>query len=529
MGRKIVFNITKKGASHEISGKPCQDYSLSWESDDKQTQIVIVCDGHGGETYVRSDVGARLAAEIALSNIRDFISMISPSKFLDKSSAVTARPRKEQDSLFSSAHERKDKNLTEREAEQLAQDNAFYVAVENIREQDNLFTRLFASIYLQWIDAIKKDNLDNPFTEKEMSHLKNVSFVKAYGSTLMAYVRTSLYWFAFHIGDGKLVACDRNMKWCEPVPWDCNCFLNITTSLCNSDPIPMFRYAFSGKGDFPVAVILGSDGIDDSWGTMENLQNFYSQTLSIFNKLGEEQAIKELADYLPGLSRKASQDDMSIAGIIDMDEIGNAVAVYNVQRKLMALKQERERRESELLHLKEQYEKLKKQNEELFVKVESDKKSFSDWLKTILAQKDKKEKEILVSEDLLCTNGQEKENLRILYEEKKSEFQLWFTDAQKDKEIFDKEIDTLTKRNELIDREENKQWKNVREIFEHQENEKHLEILKIKSHFMEECNKEALDAMNAPIMEDDDFVSKTVDWEELDKKDISDKEKYEQE
>ena len=114
-------------------------------------------------------------------------------------------------------------------------------------------------------------------------------------------------------------------------------------------------------------------------------------------------------------------------------------------------------------------------------------------------------------------------------EEKKSEFQLWFTDAQKDKEIFDKEIDTLTKRNEFIDREENKQWKNIREIFEHKENEKHLEILKIKSHFMEECNKEALDAMNAPIMEDDDFVSKTVDWEELDKKDISDKEKYEQE
>lgn len=201
--------------------------------------------------------------------------------------------------------------------------------------------------------------MDNPFTEKEISHLKNAAFVKAYGSTLMAYVRTSLYWFAFHIGDGKLVACDRNMKWCEPVPWDCNCFLNMTTSLCNSNPIPMFRYAFSGKGDFPVAVILGSDGIDDSWGTMENLQNFYSQTLSIFNKLGEEQAIKELADYLPELSRKASQDDMSIAGIIDMDEIGNAVAVYNVQRKLIALKQERERREYELLHLKNQYEKLK--------------------------------------------------------------------------------------------------------------------------------------------------------------------------
>lgn len=92
--------------------------------------------------------------------------------------------------------------------------------------------------------------------------------------------------------------------------------------------------------------------------------------------------------------------------------------------------------------------------------------------------------------------------------------------------MFDKEINTLTKRNELIDIKENEQWKNIREMFEHQENEKHLEILKIKSHLMEECSKEALDAINTSIIEDDDFASKTIDLEELDK---SDKEKYEQE
>ena len=48
MGRKIIFNVTKMGASHVKSGKPCQDYSLSWESEDKQVQVAIVCDGHGG-------------------------------------------------------------------------------------------------------------------------------------------------------------------------------------------------------------------------------------------------------------------------------------------------------------------------------------------------------------------------------------------------------------------------------------------------------------------------------------------------
>ena len=44
MGRIIVFNATKIGASHIKSGKPCQDNSLSWMSEDGRTQVAIVCD-----------------------------------------------------------------------------------------------------------------------------------------------------------------------------------------------------------------------------------------------------------------------------------------------------------------------------------------------------------------------------------------------------------------------------------------------------------------------------------------------------
>ena len=333
MGRKVAFNVTKIGASHLESGKPCQDYSLSWESDNKQVQVVVVCDGHGGDTYVRSDIGSRLAAETALTNIRNFVSSVSPALFIGKCAAITARPDEEYDTLFPISKRTKNGELTEIEQQQYEQDKTFYAAVEHVREQDALFLRLFASIYMQWMAEIRKDAETNPFTEIEKACLKDAPVQKAYGSTLMAFVRTPLYWFAFHIGDGKLLGCDRNFDWREPVPWDYNCFLNITTSLCNSNPIPMFRYAFSGKGDFPIAVILGSDGLDDSWGTIENLQNFYSQVLTIFSDLGEEKALEELGDYLPKLSKKGSRDDMSVAGIIDMDEIKNGIAVYKVRNK----------------------------------------------------------------------------------------------------------------------------------------------------------------------------------------------------
>ena len=469
MGRKIIFNVTEKGASHEKSGKPCQDYSLSWESDDKQIQIVVVCDGHGGDTYVRSDVGSKLAAEIALSNIRSFIDSTSPAMFLGKSAAVTARPNQELDSLFPSLCKVKQEKLTEIEEEQLSQDNAFYAAVNKIREQDYLFTRLFASIHLQWLSGIKKDESENPFTDEEKSHLRNADIVKAYGSTLMAFARTPLYWFAFQIGDGKMVSCDRNMTWIEPVPWDCKCFLNVTTSLCNSNPVPMFRYAFSGKGDFPVAVILGSDGLDDSWGTMEALQNFYSQTLSIFNKIGEKQAVKELAVHLSEVSKKASRDDMSMAGIVDMDEIKDAIAIYNMQREIRALKHEKEKWESGLSNLKEQYVSLEKELSRLTVDLEKEEFSFQSWWKSLSMQKSRKENDLEKEKENLRMKKLELENLRISYEKKNTEFQTWFSNANKNKDDLEQKISVEMQNNEMKEKEKYELWVQAKEAFERNE------------------------------------------------------------
>ena len=328
MNNIISFNCTEIGASHITKGKSCQDYSLSWSSDDKNTHIVIVCDGHGGDTYVRSDVGARIAAEVSLKIIRETLDCIPPTLLLDKAGAVTARPNTEDPlPLSHKVHE------TE---EQIAQNELFYKQIENNKKQDSFFTHLFGRIYSEWDSLITEDSVQSPFNEEELSLLGRANIEKAYGCTLMAFVRTPLYWFAFHIGDGKMLCLDNCHNWFEPVPWDCNCFLNVTTSLCANNPVPSFRYAFNGKGEFPIAVLLGSDGIDDSWQTMEKLQNFYNHTLSIFGDLGNEQAVKELKDYLPKLSEKGSRDDMSIAGIIDMEAIQKASAIFKKKEEITA-------------------------------------------------------------------------------------------------------------------------------------------------------------------------------------------------
>lgn len=499
MGRKIVFNVTQMGASHVKSGKPCQDHSLSWESDDKTVQVAIVCDGHGGDTYVRSDVGSKLAAEIALSNIRNFIDTVSPAIFLDKSAAVTARPTEEEDDLFPAGKKSVPADLTESEMKQLEQDKAFYAAVENIRQQDMLFCQLFARIYMQWLDAIQKDANDNPFTEFEKGCLKNARIVKAYGTTLMAFVRTPLYWFAFHIGDGKMVACNRNMEWFEPVPWDCNCFLNMTTSLCNSNPIPMFRYAFSGKGDFPSAVIMGSDGLDDSWVTMENLQNFYSHTLSIFNDLGEENAVKELNDYLPVLSQKGSRDDMSMAGIVDMDEIRYGLLIYNKKRQQRALKKKKDESETELGRLNKLKAELDEDIRRLTAEIAKQKEEKESWWSLLLMEKSKRESDVAAKEEVLAQKAKEIEQVKKEYEDKSVSYNEWAPVAKKEYEELQANIGMIAHSIEVKTREDLLQWELQKNSFENMQRQLKEQRIKERGERMEQCNEEALKALeNAP-------------------------------
>ena len=137
----------------------------------------------------------------------------------------------------------------------------------------------------------------------------------------MTYVQTKDFWFAFHIGDGRMLSLGENQDWKQIVPWDCNCFQNQTTSLCNTDPVPMFRYAFDGTGAFPKAVFCCSDGIEDSYGDYdiapERLHNYFSGLLNVFVQEGKESTMCKLEEFLPKLSAVASKDDMSIAGVIN--------------------------------------------------------------------------------------------------------------------------------------------------------------------------------------------------------------------
>jgi hypothetical protein len=195
---------------------------------------------------------------------------------------------------------------------------------------DKAFRQLFSSIIYQWNNKIAEHAANTAISEWEQQHVSqkyldelhtSETFEKLYGCTLMVYVQTKTYWFAFHLGDGKCVSFQQSPIWTMPIPWDERCFLNKTTSLCDSNTINEFRYCYQGDGQFPWAVFLGSDGMDDSFGEDPNLVNFYIQVVKMLVNEGRDATITSIESDLPQLSKIGSKDDMSVAFVYNIEEL----------------------------------------------------------------------------------------------------------------------------------------------------------------------------------------------------------------
>lgn len=299
------LNFSCRGESHIATGRVCQDYSFS-KVYPSGNAIAIVCDGHGGKRYFRSDVGARIAGEVTEQAVSTFIEEAGP--LLPKNSPCVQRG-----------------TISEQ------------ISKRDFHKTDSLqraFRQLFGAIIYRWNARIAAHAATNPITVAEREDLeerwveefeRGENLEKSYGCTLIVYAATSRFRFAFQIGDGKCFACDQDGKWSQPIPWDERCFLNKTTSICDCGAIDEFRYYYAASGTAPIAVILGSDGIDDSFGIEENQANFYVQILKSVARLGVEATKHEIESTLPQLSKMGSRDDMSIAMVFNTERVKAAL------------------------------------------------------------------------------------------------------------------------------------------------------------------------------------------------------------
>lgn len=335
-----------QGESHKSTNKPCQDFAYAESSE--MLSMAIVSDGHGGERYFRSQYGSEMAVNVTKEAIRVFVESMEQSSFTP--------PRKR--SVFE-------------DAPFTAYSSAISSEQQGHSNAHKALTWLFSHIITQWNQSIARHARENDLTEWEQEHVEqkykdeflamreseDASFEKTYGCTLMAYVQTPAYWFAFHLGDGKCVSmriADNKLVCEQPIPWDEKCFLNKTTSLCDSNAIEEFRYCYEGDGEFPRAVFLGSDGIDDSYGDGEILNNFYIQLFKLIIRRGNGMAEKELKKSLPIISQRGSKDDMSVACVYDdhaltaMHQYLTAYQQEVLEQDMAAMDEKRQRLEQKI-------------------------------------------------------------------------------------------------------------------------------------------------------------------------------------
>ena len=306
--------VSRRGESHRADGRECQDFSLAEARG--SFAMAVVCDGHGGRRYFRSRAGAEAAAEVTRSCVSELIENADPGLFTSK--PVTGR----------------EALTTERGKKDLRKWD----------ERDELMHRLFGAIAVRWRDRIAGHAREHPLTEEERQKVpreyleafeardgsgERTGLPETYGCTLICFVRTESFWLAFQIGDGKCIAFSPEGKWSEPVPWDESCFLTSTTSLCDDGAPDEFRYCYGGRKTLPMAVFLGSDGVDGSFGDTRSLADFYVGILKLIGRSGGEDAEAELGNALPELSRRGSGDDVSVACCCDES------AVVRAQRSLI--------------------------------------------------------------------------------------------------------------------------------------------------------------------------------------------------
>jgi DNA repair exonuclease SbcCD ATPase subunit len=182
-----------------------------------------------------------------------------------------------------------------------------------------------------------------------------------------------------------------------------------------------FRYAFNGKDDPPIAVVLCSDGLDGSLRTKENVQDFYEQIIGLC--LDGDDVNSELEGYLPSLSETGNKDDISLAGIVDLSCVDQAVIRHKMELKKRARsiqsdyrskKAEIEAIDTRIESLKLKYERAK---DNRFVK-----QTELDDMRQIIKSR---EIEVLDLDKSVNALRKEIEELRADLKRKKNEFEDW--------------------------------------------------------------------------------------------------------
>ena len=261
-----IFNKTCIGYLHLRNNKPCQDYSSSYK--DNERMIITCSDGHGGNIYIRSEVGAKLAS-IAVNNV------------------------------FSSI------------------DNHFFAKSNNESMED----KIKLLVLCEFDKLVEREIGNKPIRKSELEGLDEEEIdvlrfnpSKAYGTTLTGAMVYKNKIIAISIGDseclgirkGELVKIFDNSN--DPAG-------NITYSMCQEDAYKYLRVTIINSKELD-GIFLCSDGLSSPYQSYMNFTSSYLKPL-VRNVL----KLNSLNEVDKGIDKIALElgvgDDVSLSFILN--------------------------------------------------------------------------------------------------------------------------------------------------------------------------------------------------------------------
>lgn len=269
-----ILGHSVRGKQHVTKNLPNQDAIEWWDRETESLpRVLAVADGHGSAKSFRSDVGSRLAVEMAIAAARELL--------------------------------------------QSAADNpsAFRQTWE---------TEFPLELVKHWKHAVRQHVTEHPFSVEEVEHVASEQGAKArqqveqtaelaYGSTVLLVVIAESFVACLQLGDGNIVILDADGEVSQPMGEDARLIANETTSLCGPTAWQDVRTHFQTLAGKPPALILAAtDGYANAFRTSAGFLAVAQDLLEILVTDGYAAVQDSLPGWLDEASRDGSGDDITL-------------------------------------------------------------------------------------------------------------------------------------------------------------------------------------------------------------------------
>ncbi|TWT10201.1 protein phosphatase 2C domain-containing protein [Reyranella sp. CPCC 100927] len=248
-----------RGASHVRRGQPNQD-AIGWvppaATQATEGFVAAISDGHGGAAYYRSEVGSRLAVEVAKATLGRYLEAPDPS---DDAAAIVAE------------------------------------------------------VLVSWRQAVAEDlarhPVDSEWVESEQEKLL------PYGATLAAVAVRPDRLIVLQIGDGDILFGYPDGRVDRPLPNDEGLVGEQTYSLCLDNAAQRFRAHVRRRLDgqpWPDFVMLSTDGVSKSFADEKTFLSIGRDYRTSVRKMGLRSVLDKLDKWLGDVSQRGSGDDVTL-------------------------------------------------------------------------------------------------------------------------------------------------------------------------------------------------------------------------